>query len=136
MNDCAIRRILPDVQIFATAGPVRLAEGSDTAAQPRSERVRYAARPQAPQSPEMQLCTNRFAGLKELASAAVVNEASERRDVVQDPERAAVGSCYQIRALGLQIVDRHDRQAASHAHPALSIGQAAIYAGLGANEQQ
>src|SRR6516164_10523329 len=77
MNDRAVRGILPDVQIFATAGPVRLTEGSDPRAHSRSKSVRNAARPEAPQGSEMQLCANRCAGLKEAASVAAVDEASE-----------------------------------------------------------
>src|SRR6516164_7098192 len=107
MNDRAVWRILPDIQIFATAGAIGLAEGSDPGAHSRSECRRYAARPQAPQGSEMQLCTNRFAGLKEAASAAVVGEVSERRDIVQDPERAAMGARDQVCSFDLQIVNRY-----------------------------
>src|SRR5207237_10376296 len=114
MDDRAVRRVLADIQIFATAGPVRLAEGVDPAAHSGSERERNAARSEAPQGTEMQLGANRRAGLKEAASAALVDEASERRDIVQNPERATVGSRHQVCSLDLQIVNRHDRQAPSH----------------------
>src|SRR5580704_11204226 len=90
-----------------------------------SKRERHAARPEASQGPEMQLCANRRAGLKEATSVAAVDEASQRRDVVEDPERAAVGSRHQVCSLDLQIVNRGDRQAPAHAHPALSVIQAA-----------
>src|SRR5207247_9736389 len=73
IDDRAVRRILPDVQIFATAGPVRLAEGSDPAAHSGSKRERNAAWPEAPQGPEMQLCANGCAGLNEAASEAAVD---------------------------------------------------------------
>src|SRR5262249_25561728 len=43
INNRAIRGILPDVQIFATAGPVRPTEGSDPGAPSRSKSVRKAA---------------------------------------------------------------------------------------------
>src|SRR6516165_9171030 len=84
----------------------------------------------------MQLCANRRAGLKEATSVAAVDEASQRRDVVQNPERAAVGSHHQVCSLDLQVVNRHDRQTPSHAHPALSVVEAAVHARLRADEQQ
>jgi len=105
MDYRAVRRILPDVQKFAIAGPVWLAKGSDPAAYSGSKCERDAARPEASQGPEMQLCANRRAGLKEATSGAAVDEASQRRDVVQDPELAAVGSRHQVCSLDLQIVN-------------------------------
>ena len=47
-----------------------------------------------------------------------------------------MGSRHQVCSLDLQIVNRRDRQAPAHAHPALSVVQAAVDARLGAGEQQ
>jgi len=63
MDYRAVRRILLDVKKFAIAGRVWLAKGSDPAAYSGSKRERNAARPEASQGPEMQLCANRRAGL-------------------------------------------------------------------------
>ena len=64
-------------------------------------------RPEAPQGSEMQLCANRCARLKEAASVAVVDEASERRDSSRiQNERPWVPT--NKSALDLQIVIRHD----------------------------
>src|SRR5215470_10582183 len=64
-----------------------------------------------------------------------VGQRAQRRDVIEDPERAAVRTGNQILVLDLEIVDRNDRQAARHALPGLAVVEREVDAGLGADEQ-
>src|SRR3546814_18084932 len=55
---------------------------------------------------------------------------------LEDPERAAVGAGHQVAALHLQVVDRHHREAATHAGPRLAVVDAEEHPGLGADVEQ
>src|SRR4029077_16382450 len=130
-----VRRIFADVKIFAGLPAVRLLGRDDTAAEPECELEGYAA-PRGAERAEAQPVSDRGARRYEARRGAAICERAERRDVVEDPERAPMGAGDQIASLDLEVVDRDHRQAAGEARPALAVVEAHEHAGLGAHEEQ
>ena len=63
-------------------------------------------------------------------------ELAQQRDVVEDPERAAVRRREQVAVLNQQIVHRNDRQVQSQRLPVTAVVERNVDAGLGARVEQ
>ena len=61
---------------------------------------------------------------------------AQRREVVQDPDRAAVRAGDQVGPLDQQVVDRRDRQVELEALPVRAVVERDVEAGLGAGVEQ
>ncbi len=71
-----------------------------------------------------------------VARHGVGGELAQRRDVVENPERAPVCRCHQVAVLDGQIVDRHNRQVAAQPLPVGAVVEGHPHTALGAREQQ
>ncbi len=60
----------------------------------------------------------------------------QRRQVVEDPERAAVRGHHEVGVLHDQVVDRHDRQVAAQALPRAAVVERDPHAAFGARVEQ
>ena len=67
---------------------------------------------------------------------ALRRELAQRRDVVQDPERAAVGGDHEIVAVHHQVVNRRDGQVELQRLPVRSVVEGCVHAALRAGKQQ
>ena len=124
VDDHAVRRVLAGVEqtLLLLAGrrldlPVRIAHRADHAVRDLTARPRLVAvtaiRPPADRRPRGEQMR---VGARDRAGHLV-----ERREVVEDPERAAVGRDHQIGVLHDQVVDRRDRQVARQPLPRAAV---------------
>src|SRR3546814_21109732 len=92
----------------------------------------HAAAPGTPGEPG----ADRGARREQLRRRPRTCDLAQRRDVVEDPERAAVGAGHQVAALHLQVVDRTNREAAHHPGPRLAVVDPAEHTAPGPNVEQ
>src|SRR6185437_15903441 len=104
-------RVLADIEVLAYLGSVRPLHRRNTAADPETDREGHR-RAHAAQRAEMQLRPRGAARREQSRPGVVAGQLAQRRDVVENPERAAMRARDQIAELDLEIIDRHHRQAA------------------------
>ena len=88
------RRVLAHVEMLPPGSPARHFVRRDPAADPERQR-RRGSRPHAAQRPEMQFEPHRIARRQQLHRLRP-GQRTQRRDVVQDPERAAMRPGHQV----------------------------------------